>query len=52
MNGYMCIDVRNDTLHTHIFMTCLRQYLFTIVVLKWLLLEVLFDPLGSSLESR
>ena len=52
MNGYMCINVRNDTLHTHIFMTCLRQYLFTIVVLRWLLVPVLFDHLGSSLGSR
>ena len=43
---------RKDILHTHIFTTCLRQYLFTIVVLRWLLVLVLFAHLGSSLGSR
>ena len=32
MNGYKCIDVRNDILHAHIIATCLRQYLFAIGV--------------------
>ena len=40
MNGYKCIDIRNDILHANIITRCLRQYLFTIVVsliLRWLL---------------
>ena len=52
MNSYMCIDMRNDILHTHIFMTCLRQYLPTIVVLRWFFVVVLFDHKGSLLGSR
>ena len=44
--------MRNDILHTHIYTKCLRQYLFTIVVLRWLLVVVLFDHLGSSPGSR
>ena len=32
MNGYKCIDMRNDILHVNIITTCFRQYLFTIGV--------------------
>ena len=32
MNGYKCIDMRNDILHAVIITTCSRQYIFTIGV--------------------
>ena len=40
MNGYKCIDMRNDILHANIITPCLSQYLFTIgvgLILRWLL---------------
>ena len=47
MNG--CIDMRNDIHHAHIFTTCMKQYVFTIVVLKRLIVVVRFDHFGRSL---
>ena len=32
MNGYKCIDMRNDILYANITTTCFRQYLLTIGV--------------------
>ena len=48
MNDYIiCIGMRKDILHDNIITTCLRQYLFTIGVLRWFLAVSLITTLAA-----